>query len=137
MSIEASVMTVWRYRSEDDAGCAVYDTDTATAYAVYLAKTDGRTSGGSGYAGSLAGGGEQVSGFLLPLRSTDGEETPILLSPGYDWLGAGDLSSYETPVAAATAGCRVFCVTSAVQPPHISDGTLVDWCCFEAERRVP
>lgn len=147
MSIEASVMTVWNYFCTDEAGCAVYHVRTGTGYAANSRKNTRSSDHRSVHAFTASAGicTDTLTGILLPQREddmADGISSPIhvipfYLIPGRDWIAIGDLSMYENPTAALDSGAPVYSVISAVQPPYISDGTLVQWCCFEAQRGIP
>lgn len=136
MSIEASTMTVWRYLREDGDGCAVYSPRVGTAYVTYAEKGDSR----HGYSHAHGSAEETVTGFLLPARAEGADgmtDLPFFLVPDRDLVAPGNHAAEVSPTEAAKHGAAVFSVTSSVQPPHISDGTLVNWCCFEGVRITP
>ncbi len=122
-------MTVWHHRAEDRAGSAGYRTRIGTAYLARNAAESGERYGGAE---------EKISGFLLPAHGQGVDaELPFFLVPDRDYVAPGAYAAYASPTEAMEAGAPVFRVTASVQPPHISDGTLVDWCCFEGVRTIP
>ncbi len=130
MAIEESAVTIWHYVEEDADGTAMYRTRMGTSYVTFGIKSDAE-HGGIRSAGIPR---EVISGFLLPGTCITGSQVPFFLVPDRDMIAPGYYTGYTSPDEAVAHGAKVYRVTSSVQPPRISDGTLVDWSCFEGVR---
>lgn len=142
MAIQKRMLTVWHFLNEDKSlsGEAVYRTACVSAcVSLRLERGDGGT-GGRYTGGSGRGRSHRafLDGFLIcgedGIFGEGGKNAVLSPVPDRDFIAPGDCSAYETPGAAAAAGVAVYSIVSAVRPPKISDGTLVDWICFSAQR---
>lgn len=142
MAIQKRMLTVWHFLKEDKSGSgeAAYCTACVFAYAS-LRWERGDAGAGDRYTGGSGKGRSHrvfLDGFLI--CGGDGlfgkaEDADVLSPvPDRDFVALGDCCDYLTPGEAMAAGIAVYSIVSVVRPPKISDGTLVDWICFSAQR---
>ncbi len=147
MAIFERQVTVWHLCGECADGTAVWEVAEYPAMVAYSGakqENSGRADPRRRLTGFLMAdrgrlaeghGAENGDGGCLPgAGMLSARDADSLLGVGTDRMAVGSWGAYGTPARAAAAGARLYMATYSARPPRFSDGLLVSWCHFEAER---